>query len=108
MSGHVSYQGHDSLNVPADEWFPCCAVDASHYRANEPRSKAPFVQTAADEMCECLRRDVPLFAQPVHVDFVSEEFTDSADIGCETCETEIYARAVWEDLWEVVRHRESL
>lgn len=59
-------------------------------------------------MRECLWRDVSLLTQPVHVDFVSEELADCADICRETCEAEVYARAVWEDLGKVVGDREGL
>lgn len=83
-------------------------VDACDNGTHEPRPKPLLVQTAAHEIGECLRTDVPLFAQAVHVDFVAEGVGDGLDVGGETCQAQVDGGRVREDLGEVVGDGERL
>jgi hypothetical protein len=91
----------------ANEGLPRRLVDAGNHRADKVRAEPLLVQRRRDEVGHGLRRDVALFAQPVHVDFEAEEVGDGGDIGGEARQAQEDV-AVLEDLGEVVRDGEGL
>ena len=96
------------LYIPTNKRLPRSLVDARDHGTHKPRAKPPLVQTTAHQIGERLRTDISLFPQPVHVDFVSEELADGADVGREPREAEVDLRAVGEDFGEVVGDGEGL
>jgi len=56
-------------------------VDARNDGAHEEGTESALVQRARDEVGHGGGGDVALFAQAVHVDFVTEEIRDRVDIG---------------------------
>lgn len=57
----------------ADKRLARRAIDARHHGADKKRAEAFLVQAGGDQVGHGLRRDGPLLAQSVHVDFEPEE-----------------------------------
>ena len=55
----------------ADERLAGRVIDARDDGRDEVRAESLLVQTRRYQVCHCLRRDLPLFSQSVHVDPVS-------------------------------------
>lgn len=82
-------------------------VDAGNDGADKVGTEAAFVESTRHEVGHCLRRDLALFAETVHVDLVAEEFADRRHIGGKASETEVDV-AVGEDFGKVVGYCQGL
>ena len=82
-------------------------IDPCDDGADEIWAEALLVQAGRDQVGHGLRRDLPLLAQPVHVDFVAEQVRHGSHVGGEAREAEVDV-AVRENLGEVIGYGQGL